>query len=185
MNRHERRGAAKRGAGATVDPGFEGFRANLKKSFPDLPDRKVGEAWMRNDIIDMPYGPPETWRHVPGSITVQLLYKAGSISAAVAPDDIKPMIEHWGGLVDKLEDPRAVTRGTIVEGLATNRQNDQGGANTLIHAALWLAWTSAAGPDFHDRLTRGDVRLVYEITDIRPKAFNFRLGLFDLLDIPG
>jgi len=32
----------------------------------------------------LPYPRRDTWRHAPGTITVQLLYKAGSIAAAVA-----------------------------------------------------------------------------------------------------
>lgn len=29
----------------------------------------------------------------------------------------------------------------------------------MVHATLWFAWTSKVGPDFQDRLMRGDVRV--------------------------
>lgn len=171
-----------RSATDRLDPGFDAFRADLQTSFPGMSDRTVGEAWMRNDVKDLPAGSPAAWRHMPGTLTVQIAYKAASISAAIRPSDVDGIVAEWASQLSKYatQEPRVLSRGLVVEGLATNQHNDRQGALLVLHAAIWLIMTLNPTAQLSELVARGDAQLLCDITDLAPGKFNFRMGIVDL-----
>ena len=178
MNRHKRRKAAKM-SGAGMDPGFDRFRDELRSAFPAMDDRTVGEAWMRKEVFNVPFGSPEEWKHMPGAVTIQLTYKNSTISAGVPNHEVQGCIDKWDEVIRRIspKDPRGDTRDALVNTLATNKHNDEHSAYVLCCGALWLARTSEAGTFVQEHLNKGDCGLKWEITFVSKGQFNFRLHL--------
>lgn len=181
MNRHERRKAAKT-SGAGIDPGFNRFRDELLSTFPTMDDRTIGESWMRSDVFKVPFGTPNDWKHIPGTVTIQLVFKNSTISAAVPNPEVQGCISKWDEVIQRVssDDPRGDTKDALVHTLATNKHNDEGSAYVLCCGALWLAATSEASSVVRNLLADGDCGFKWEITTISKGKVNFRLHLLDI-----
>ena len=203
MNRHERRAAEARARAraAGKDKGFDAFVRQARRSFSQIPDRTVGEAWMRGQaweasgadaMVIHPTGQPRG--RLPDDMQVSLSYGALRFKAFIAPTMLREAVEGWGKLVEFVikeaakegthaSDQRHVTRCCIIEWLIDHAYVDGDTAALLTSAVLWLATTTPAGQSI------GDYKSVhYEITDILDptgrKGNNFRLVLGQEQDEP-
>jgi hypothetical protein len=201
MNRHDRRAAEAqaRAASAQIDKGFEAYRAQAKRAFRDLDDKKIGEYWMRGQawtatgadamVVHRPGETPE--RH-DDDIAVSATYGDLKFKAFISKPLLHEGTEHWRNFItdfaanNKPHDPRAGSR-TFILRILIEQSHTRGDEAAMMVAAIgWLTATSPAGPLFEGG--ESPPRIHYEITDITDGAGrrgqNFRLVLNNAPDAP-
>src|SRR3954453_13793158 len=143
------------------DPGFEDYRARLKRDFPDMTDVEIAEAWMRQYSSTIPNRLPEEHPASPGAVTVHLVAEHATFSGSVAPADVEAAVAFW----TKMRVSRDDTKNAIINGLMANRHIEEGSGEAMACAALWLAWNSETSPAVRRQL-RQPCTLIYEISQL-------------------
>jgi hypothetical protein len=190
MNRQERRAEAARAraASAKIDKGFEDYRAQARRAFPGIDDKKIGEAWMRGQIWTA-IGADAMIIHCPGEaparhdddVTVSATWGALEFKAFISRKLLHESIEQWGKFItdfaagDSLHDPRAYTRAVILHILIEQRHVRGDGATMLVAAIAWLTATLSAAKTLFGA-GRSPRRIHHQITDTTDGQ-NFRMVL--------
>jgi hypothetical protein len=152
------------------DPGFEDYRARLKRDFPDMTDIEIAEAWMRQYTSTIPAHLPGEHPGSPGAVTVQLVAEHATFSGSVAPAEVEAAVAFW----TKMRVSRDDTKNAIISGLMANQHLPEGTGEAITCAALWLAWNSEASPVVRRQL-RQPCTLRYEIEQLGGRDYNFRM----------
>jgi len=114
------------------------------------------------------------------TISIEAAYGAATIKTLVLSHQVEEMASSWA---DRLKDinpyyHRAVTRRLVVDSLIRNREHgDLKEVELVTPGLIWLTVTGIVGERLLPLMIAGDMSIMYEITDISPGRFNFRLIL--------
>lgn len=139
---------------------------------PYLPARPPGVAGRRTPPhpsgtrrASEPMQPDELPR-IAGLTDVFLRLEGATLSIALDPTDLDPMLADWQAEVEAHPDadPRTFTRRFLYEGMLLNRHRDPETSTDLLLAALWLTVSADPAGPARDMLRRGDCGFFTEIS---------------------
>jgi hypothetical protein len=102
-----------------------------------------------------------------------------NIKSLAHSEKIDEMVRYWSEQLEKLKhreaDGRQASKDMIIQCLTENKHHTDPDAAQMVCAALvWMTATSDIGPSVLPFMRAGDMTIIYEITHVSGKKYNFR-----------
>jgi hypothetical protein len=172
------------------DPSYGKVRKNLRELMPDIPEEEIGKALLRGEHAEalgghISFGADGkledndaslkalTEAAEQGALIVSAALEDATITGAIPRAEIDASLEEVERVLrERSDNPREHARQYVIQALNRNAQCDFKEGSGLLATLLWLAMTSEAGPVLK---VNPPARFHYEITQLGPTKYNFRL----------
>jgi len=113
------------------------------------------------------------------AFTLEAHFGRANIKSMARSDRIDETVLYWGEQLEKLKhrepDGRQASKDVIIQCLTENKHHTDPAAAQMVCAALvWMTATGDIGPSVLPYMRAGDMTIIYEITHLGGKQYNFR-----------